>query len=261
MATRTGYSPGTFSWTDLTTPDPAAATEFYAGLFGWEADDPPAGEGVSYSMMYLDDLGVTAIAAQSPQQSEAGAPPAWNSYVTVQSADDAVARAARLGATVHSPAFDVLDAGRMGVLQDPQGAFFLVWEPRRFGGASMVNAPGAMTWNELATDNLNWAQEFYGELFGWTTEPLPEGDVPYRVIKNADGRTNGGMSSMAPPGTPPNWLVYFGAESADATLAQVGERGGSTLMEPTDIGPGGRIAVAEDPQGAVFALYSGRFED
>jgi predicted enzyme related to lactoylglutathione lyase len=69
------------------------------------------------------------------------------------------------------------------------------------------------------------------------------------------------MTSIAPPGAPPNWLVYFGAEDADIAVARVGELGGSTLVEPTDIGSVGRIAVASDPQGAVFALYSGRFDD
>lgn len=261
MATRTEYTAGTFSWTDLTTSDQTAAKQFYGAVFGWQADDQPIGEGVSYSMMKIDGQDVAAISPQPAQQRDAGAPPAWNSYITVQSADDVLARAKELGATIHAPAFDVFDAGRMGVVQDPQGAFFLVWEPRRHIGASLVNAPGAMTWNELATPDLEAAEAFYGRLFGWSTEALPESDAPYRVIKNADGRTNGGMSSMAPPGTPPYWLVYFGAENADATLAQVSERGGSTLMEPADIGPAGRIAVARDPQGAVFALYSGRFED
>lgn len=261
MAVRTRFTPGTFSWTDLTTSDPASAKEFYGSLFGWQADDQPVSEGVYYSMMKLEGQDVAAISPQPEQQRDAGAPPTWNSYITVQSADDALRRAEQLGATVHARAFDVFDAGRMGVAQDPQGAFFLVWEPRRQIGASLVNAPGALSWNELATPDLDAAESFYGELFGWTTEPLPESPVPYRVIKNADGHTNGGMSSMAAPGTPPYWLVYFGAESADATLANVGERGGSTVMEPTDIGPSGRIAVAQDPQGAVFALYSGRFED
>ena len=57
-------------------------------------------------------------------------PPVWNSYVTVESADGALERARELGATIHAPAFDVLDVGRMGVIQDPQGAFVLVWEPK-----------------------------------------------------------------------------------------------------------------------------------
>lgn len=261
MATRTSYTPGTFSWTDLTTPDQDAAKRFYSELFGWDANDQPIGEGVYYSLMKIGGEDVAAISPQPEQQRDAGAPPTWNSYITVTSADETLARAQQLGATIHAPAFDVFDVGRMGVVRDPLGAFFLAWEPRAHIGASLVNAPGALTWNELATPDLDAAEQFYGELFGWTTEPLPESDIPYRVIKNAEGQTNGGISSLAPPGTPPHWLVYFGADDADASLTRAGELGGSTVMEPTDIGPNGRIAVARDPQGAVFALYSGRFEE
>ena len=51
----------------------------------------------------------------------------------------------QLGATVHAPAFDVMDVGRMGVVQDPQGAYFLAWEPKTHIGASLINAPGALS--------------------------------------------------------------------------------------------------------------------
>ena len=260
VGTRTSYSPGTFSWTDLTTPDQGTAKQFYEALFGWQADDQPIGEGMVYSLMKVDGMDVAAISPQPQQQRDAGAPPVWNSYVTVESADAALALALELGGQVHADAFDVFDAGRMGVVQDPQGAFFLVWEPKAHIGASLVNAPGALSWNELHTPDLDAGDDFYSQLFGWSTEQLP-GDVPYRVIKNSVGQSNGGMTSMMPPGTPPHWLVYFGAEDADASVDRVGELGGSTLMEPMDLGPGLRIAVAQDPQGAVFALYSGRFDD
>lgn len=261
MATRTEYTPGTFSWTDLTTPDQDTAKTFYTALFGWQADDQPIGEGIVYSMMKLDGQDVAAISPQPEQQRDAGAPPVWNSYITVESADAALARAEELGGTVHAPAFDVFDAGRMGVVADPQGAFFLVWEPKSHIGASLVNAPGALSWNELHEPDLDAAESFYGGLFGWTTERFPSDEVDYRIIKNADGRTNGGMSGTVPPGAPPHWLVYFGAEDADAAAARVGELGGATVMEPMDLGPGLRIAVVTDPGGAVFALYSGRFDD
>ena len=51
MGERTSYEPGTFSWADLSTTDQAAAKVFYSGLFGWEADDMPVGDGTTYSMM------------------------------------------------------------------------------------------------------------------------------------------------------------------------------------------------------------------
>jgi predicted enzyme related to lactoylglutathione lyase len=260
MGERTKYTPGTFSWTDLTTTDQGAAKTFYGELFGWEADDQPVGDGVVYSIMKLGGRDVAAISPQPQQQREAGVPPAWNSYVTVESADDALARAAQLGATVHAPAFDVMEAGRMGVVQDPQGAYFLVWEPKQHIGASLVNAPGALSWNELASPDLDGSAAFYSELFGWTTEAMPDSPMRYLIIKNSEGHTNGGMRQMM-EGEPPYWLVYLGIDDADAGLAKAGELGATTLAEPMDIGPGGRIAIAQDPQGAVFALYAGQFED
>lgn len=259
MAERTQYSPGTFSWTDLATTDQDAAKQFYGGLFGWQAVDYPVGEGVVYSMMQLDGKDVAAISPQPAQQRDAGAPPAWNSYVTVQSADEAATRAQRLGATVHAPAFDVMDVGRMAVIQDPQGAFFMAWEPKQHIGASLVNQHGALSWNELASPDLDASAEFYRELFDWQTEPFEGAQMPYLAIRTAAGNGNGGIRP-AMQNEPAHWLVYFGSGEIDADVAKAGELGGTTLVDVTDIGVG-KIAVLQDPQGAVFALYAGNFED
>jgi predicted enzyme related to lactoylglutathione lyase len=258
VAERTSYSPGTFSWTDLTTPNQEAAKVFYGELFGWEPDDQPIGDGVYYSLMKLGGKDVAAISPQPQQQRDAGAPPVWNSYITVESADDTLARAQQLGATVHAPAFDVMDVGRMGVIRDPQGAYFLPWEPRSHVGAELVNVPGALCWNELASHGVEASVTFYGELFGWTAERMEASPMEYFVIKNADGRTNGGIRA-AMGEEPPYWLVYFGAEDAAGSVSKATELGGKQLVAPMEIGPG-RFAVVQDPQGAVFALYSGQFD-
>jgi predicted enzyme related to lactoylglutathione lyase len=57
-----------------------------------------------------------------------------------------------------------------------------------------------------------------------------------------------------------HWLVYFGIEDVDSGLAQVSELGGRALLEPVPVGPN-HIAVAQDPQGGVFGLYAGHFDD
>jgi uncharacterized protein len=258
MAERTKYEPGTFSWADLTTTDQAAAKSFYGELFGWEAEDIPIGDGVFYSIMRLDGKDVAAISPQPQGQREAGAPAAWNSYLTVDSADAILERASELGGTVHAPAFDEMDWGRMGVVQDPDGAFFLVWEPRSHIGAALVNAPGALTWNELACIDKDVAQQFYSDLFGWTITPLEGMQMPYSTIKTADGHTNGGMRP-AMEGEPPNWLVYFGTDDIEGSLAKLRGLGGTTMSDAVDIGVG-TIAVVSDPHSAVFALYGGNFE-
>jgi uncharacterized protein len=257
MGERTQYAPGTFSWTDLSTTDQDAAKAFYAGLFGWEAMDTPVDENTVYSMQMIDGKAVAAISPQPAQQREAGVPPLWNSYITVAGADAAANRADELGGTVHAPPFDVMDAGRMAVIQDPTGAFFMVWEPRQNIGAGLVNVPGAMCWNELATPDFDAAQAFYADLFGWSLEPFEGSEMPYFAIRNGDAN-NGGMRAPQ-PGEPPHWLVYFATEDTDGSLAKVQEQGGSPLGPAIDL-PMGRIGVARDPQGAVFALYAGNLE-
>jgi hypothetical protein len=261
MGERTQHTPGTFSWTDLNTTDQDAAKVFYSGLFGWEITDSPVGPDSVYSMAAVGGRWVAAISPQPQQQRDAGVPPAWNSYITVPDADAAAARAAELGATVHAPPFDVLESGRMAVIQDPQGAWFLIWQPKDHIGAGLVNAPGALAWNELGSPDLDGSAQFYGDLFGWTTEPFGPGeDMPYLLIKTADGHSNGGIRPPAPPGTPPFWLVYFACGDLDGTLGRVQELGGTVLVGSTDIGVA-KIAVAQDPQGAVFALYDGHLDD
>jgi uncharacterized protein len=259
MGERTKYTPGTFSWVDLSTTDQEGAKAFYSGLFGWTADDRPVGDGSYYSMQQIDGKSVAAISAQPEQQREAGVPPLWNSYVTVESADDAASKAGDLGGAVHAPPFDVMDVGRMAVIADPQGAFFMVWEPKTTIGAELVNVPGALCWNELYTPDLDAAQSFYSGVFGWEYQPFENSPEPYFVVMN-QGRGNGGIRGLAEPSMPPNWLVYFAVEDIDAGMAKASELGGTNMMGPIDIGIA-KVAVVQDPQGAAFALYAGDLEE
>ncbi len=255
MGTRTSHPPGTFSWAELATSDAEAAKSFYASVFGWEYEDNPVGDGQIYSMAARD--GETAAALFTSEQP----PPHWNCYVTVQSADETAAHAADLGAQVIVEPFDVLDAGRMAVLADPAGAVLSVWEPRASIGATVVNTPGAMTWNDLLTTDPEAAARFYGDLFGWTTQEMP-GSGGYRVILNGE-RSNGGISplhSETMPGAPPAWIPYFGHEDVDGLLGEIEDLGARVLVGPVQV-PAGRFALLADPQGAVFAVMTGDYDD
>jgi predicted enzyme related to lactoylglutathione lyase len=257
MGERSAYTPGTFCWSELTTPDQAAAKAFYGLLLGWQANDIPLGEDAYYSMQLIDGKRVAAIAPQPQQQRDAGVPPLWNSYVSVDSADTVAERARELGGTLHAPPFDVMTAGRMAVIQDPQGAYFMLWQARDTIGAELVNAPGALVWNELQSPDLDASAAFYSDLFGWQVEQFEGMQDRYLSIKNA-GANNGGMRELTPP-SPPNWLTYFGVQDVEQALVQVDELGGANLAGPIDIGIA-KIAVVADPQGAVFALYAGELE-
>ena len=154
MPERTSYTQGTPNWVDLPTSDQAAAKAFYAGLFGWTYDDQPMGaegEGQVYSMAVLNGHQVAAISSQPAEMAAAGAPPMWNTYLAVDSADEATAKVEAAGGKVAMAPFDVMDAGRMSFVMDPSGAPVALWQANRHIGATLVNEPGTVTWNELIT--------------------------------------------------------------------------------------------------------------
>jgi predicted enzyme related to lactoylglutathione lyase len=254
---RSSYAPGTFSWTDLNTPDQEGAKSFYCELFGWDADDQPVSEGVTYTMMSIGGKNVAAVSPQGEDQK--GMPPFWMSYVTVDDAEATAATARELGGTVLAGPFDVFDFGRMAVIQDPQGAFFAVWQAGESIGAELVNVPGALTMNQLNTSDPDAAARFYSDLFGWDVEQVARDPTPYWGIHN-QGNLNGGMMQLPPgAGVPPHWLVYFVAESLDASVARIGELGGRVMVQPMAV-PAGRFAVAQDPQRGTFALFEGQLD-
>jgi predicted enzyme related to lactoylglutathione lyase len=119
-----------------------------------------------------------------------------------------------------------------------------------------------MTWNDLVTPDPESAARFYGELLGWTTTEIPDAGG-YRVIRNGE-RSNGGMMPLDPErmgsGSPPSWMPYFGHEDVERLAGEVEGVGGRVLNGPLRM-PQGTIAVLADPQGAVFALWTGEYED
>jgi hypothetical protein len=246
---------------DLSTSDPVDAKRFYGGLLGWTHNDLPVGNGIVYTMCQIDGKNVCAISGQAEQERSQGVPPHWNNYVTVEDAHSSTAKAKELGANVIVEPFDVMDVGRMSVIADPTGAFLSLWEPRTSIGAELVNVPGALTWNELATNDVDRAKEFYDGLFGWRFEDMEGGGMTYTMIRNGD-RPNGGIrpQSEMEAAIPPNWLPYFAAERVDDSIAKAGELGGRVLVDPVTV-PAGRFAAIGDPQGAVFAVFEGDFDD
>ncbi len=116
---------------------------------------------------------------------------------------------------------------------------------------------GRFVWFEYISKDLDKAQGFYGELFGWKTQPMPMpgGTGNYTMIV-ADGQTIGGF--MPPPQGAPqhsHWLSHLQVTSAAETAAKVKANGGRIAMEPVKMGDFGTYAVALDPSGAAFALW------
>jgi predicted enzyme related to lactoylglutathione lyase len=273
MPERDGYIPGVPCWVDTSQPDPEAAVDFYGGLFGWEFEDvmPPESER-KYFIARLGGGDVAAVGSIA-----AGAPPMamWNTYVWVESADQAASKVLAAGGKALMDPFDVMNSGRMAVFADPEGAAFCVWQAKEHKGARIVNDAGSLNFNGLNTRDVAGAKSFYGSVFGWQTltleggaqmwtlpgygDHLEEDNPDFRKQMAAGGAPAGFedvVASINPipdnqPEVPAHWNVTFAVDDADATAAKATELGGRVIAPPFDA-PWVRMTVIADPQGATF---------
>jgi hypothetical protein len=272
MPDRDGYIPGVPCWADTSQPDPEKAAVFYSGLFGWECEDvmPPGSPG-KYFMAKLRGLDVGAISGI-----QEGAPPiaTWNTYVWVDSADETAAKVRDAGGQVVAEPFDVMDAGRMAVFTDPEGAAFCAWQANRHRGWQVVNEHGSVNFNNLNTRDPKRAEAFYGAVFGWELlgvgggtmwrlrpygDHLEEREPGLRARMREMGAPDGfeevvaGLNPIGDdqPDTPAHWSITFAVDDADAIARRATELGGRVLVPPFDA-PWVRMAVIADPAGATF---------
>ncbi|MFD7875868.1 VOC family protein [Streptomyces sp. NPDC059766] len=248
----TPYATGTPCWVDLMAKDQQAALDFYQDLLAWQGQAGPAEFG-GYAVCELNGKAVAGIGPAMAPEGMPEPPTVWTSYLAsadAQATQDAIVAA---GGTVLVPAMDVGNLGRMLVASDPQSAVFGVWQPGEFFGARVVNEPGALTWNELHTSDVEGATAFYREAFGIEIEPMEGADAYWQM--SVGGRPVGGVTLLAndPPGTPAHWLTYFAVDDVDSTVDALVKRGGTVLAPPFDM-MAGRMTVVADPQGAPFAM-------
>ncbi|GAA1736064.1 VOC family protein [Luedemannella helvata] len=242
---------GVPGWVDLGSPDLAVTRRFYGELFGWEPRLSPSGE---YTTFLKDGLAVAGAGPlMTPDQ-----PVVWTTYIIVTDADDTAAKAESAGGQLIAPPFDIRDLGRMAIILDPTGAVVGIWQPGTMSGAELFNAPGALSWEELFSQDVAAAKAFYCSVFGWATEDTlnEAGEITYTQWM-VGGRPIGGMMAMADlfgADVPPHWAVYFGVANADEAAATITRLGGTLVRPPVDI-PEGRFANALDPHGASFSIF------
>ena len=247
---------GSFCWLELATSDQNAAKTFYTTLFGWKVNEFPMGPGEIYTIFRLEDRDAAAAYTMRKEQRDMGVPPNWMLYIRVESADAAAARAAELGGKVLAPPFDVMDVGRMSVIQDPTGAVFAAWQPKDHAGIGIAGVPGSLCWADLSTPDVAAAQAFYTGLFGWKISAGEHDTSGYLHIQNGEAYIGGiPPAEHRNPKAPPHWLVYFQVADVDATAAQAKELGARIWLPPTSMENVGRFSVMADPQGAALAIF------
>jgi predicted enzyme related to lactoylglutathione lyase len=264
MSRRETYPAGVPCFVDTLTADVDAAKSFYGGIFGWDFGGPgpmpgdPPGE---YYVARVDGDDVAGVGT-APAGSSDTIPPVWNTHVSVDSADEAAARAKAAGGTVLVEPFDAAPAGRLAVIADPAGAVLCVWEAGVRAGAARVNEASAWAMSLLTTPDPDGARAFYRELFGWETEEFGPSIWLFRLPGYVGGEPSqpvprdvvAAMTTADPnAGMPPAWSVDFWIADADAAAAATPELGGQVIAEPFQ-DANFRRAVLAAPDGATFAV-------
>jgi predicted enzyme related to lactoylglutathione lyase len=261
--TRT-YPNGVPSWIDTEQPDLDAASDFYHRLFGWEFTTVSSEGAPFYAIASLDGRDVAGLG--SAQGAQAG----WNTYIAVDDADTAAARATALGGAILAEPFDVGQAGRLAICADPSEAVFRLWQARQRPGAQIVNERGSWNFSDLHTDQPDTIS-FYTELFGWSVEDLGFATLVRRpgygdhLEATVDPDIRARQQSVTAPagfedaiawvaplesGTSPHWHVTFAVTDRDAIAAAADHLGAEVIT--TEDTPWTRTVLARDPQGAIF---------
>ena len=122
---------------------------------------------------------------------------------------------------------------------------------------------GKVVWNDLVTDDLEKARQFYGELFGWTFEQSAgRGGRPYVIAKSGKVYV-AGIVEVQPhtkDTSESRWLPYISVPDVDRAATTAESSGASVAAGPMNVGLG-RVAALIDKEGAVFGLVRSRIGD
>jgi predicted enzyme related to lactoylglutathione lyase len=128
-------------------------------------------------------------------------------------------------------------------------------------GRSKEGGMGKVVHFEIPADDVPRAKEFYGSIFGWQLDDMP--DLNYTIVRTVDvdehqlpkepGAINGGM--MKREADTPSPVLTIDVPSIDDSLKQIEAQGGSVVRPRTEIPGMGAFAYFKDPEGNTLGLW------
>lgn len=243
---------GKFIWFDLFTQDLESAARFYEGVFGWQFDDTsPANKTVK--TIFRDGVPIANAIQIDPEKHNVNQS-RWLSYMSTPDVDQTVALLVQNNGSVHMPAKDLPDRGRVAVARDPQGAVFAIvttgsGDPRDTGFSE-----NQWMGSELWTTDVSAALDFYQKLAGYELNVVDVGRATKYHLLMGDGQPRAGIVKIPWEEIKPDWLPYVAVSSVAATVKKAAQMGGELLLEPDETAGEGLLAIISDPSGAVFAI-------
>ncbi len=113
---------------------------------------------------------------------------------------------------------------------------------------------GIPCWIDVMTPDVQAAQQFYSQLFGWQFADHGPQYGGYHLAAS-QGRPVAGLGPVMREGEPTVWSTYFATDDIALTSDRIRQAGGTMMVEPMEVPQMGHMAIAVDPQGAVFGLW------
>ncbi len=243
---------GSPSWLELVTEQPEAAMAFYQRVMGWEYEQRADSDNLPYYVALLVGEPVAAI------RPAARSLPDWTVYLATADLTQALKMSDLLGGNTIDSAHGVPRVGLKAVVEAPAGGHFGVIQLAPDWGFT-AGVPNSLVWAEFITHLAPQADQYFGELFGFTGRQFGDGDgddymVWYAGEDSVIGRAR--MMEGTAPNAPARWIAHFRTpldrDFDDAVM--LAHEAGARMRFPPYSSQLGRVAMMSDPTGARFAL-------
>lgn len=244
------YHPGQFVWHDLASPNPNAAMDFYAEVFGWEFNTLGSGE-TAYYVITNNNKPIGGIFKLASKFGTAGE---WVSSMSVADVDDAVNYNTEQGGKTVFKTATFKGRGKTALVQDPQGAMIAFLHAE--GGDPEYNTnheENSWLWSELWTNDYDASMNYYTKLIGYSGKSILGSKVPYYVFEK-DGKKYSGLLGNPVEDARSSWMPYIRVADVNKTVEVAKKAGATLMMEPNETIRNGSVAVLLDPLGGQFTI-------
>ncbi len=243
----------------LVTPDLIPAERFYSSLFGWQFTNAYLGRTL-YGQASLGGRTVAAI-AQKPM--DPAQRPAWRSFLSTDTLAASVDTAVAHGASVLVAPHELANIGHDALLRDPQGAVFGMLASASGDPPDVAALPGEWIWSSLVTTEPSADAAFYKAVLGYDVFPSADPQQASHLVLASGSYARASVNPLpeAQAVSHPRWISYVRVADIAAAAASVTRLGGTVVVAPHEDRQGGTIALATDPEGALFGLLQWSDDD
>ena len=246
------HRPGKFLWADLFTTDPAAATKFYSGLFGWTANTITQ-NGKSYTVFSNGSRPVAGLAPRPPSKTKR--PSRWIGYISVTDLPSTLKLVTAAGGQVRAEARNFPDRGAQAIIADNEGSIIGLLQSTSGDSADDEPKPGDWNWFELLVKQPQVVSAFYRQVINYEVAPDLRTERKNDFLLSSDGLARAGVAPLPDrEDAKPGWLGVVRVEGIDEAVARAVKLGGEVLVAPREAALGSRFAIIADSTGGTVGL-------